>query len=1230
MKTHRTPFIGSRAALPAFALLIASLLCPSAVFAQAAPAPSRATAAPPPAAAPTDKDIVELSPFTVTSDKDKGYWAENTISGSRLNTPLSDIAASITVVTKQQMEDTASIDINDVFKYEASTEGSSTYTPSITDRNTFKDQNAGYSFGNDGTLSTNATANRIRGLNAPDAAINNFSTNNRIPFDGYNTQSVEISRGPNSLLFGLGTPSGVVNQNTAVAALNRDTNSVSLRMDQNGSYRSAFTVNRSIIQDKLAVYGAFLYDNRQFERKPSRDLYRRQYGAVTYKPFKNTLIRAFVENFRNDANRPNTITPRDNVTPWIQAGRPVYDPLTRSITVLDTNRVYGPYVSSTLSPGYNAAVNTLIGTAGLTTTTSPLFVPGITFDDVTRNIRLIDNGAVVNFMQRQFQFYAPAQTNPATATPTVASLGWTANDPRFLFVDRYWTASTTLPQPTTSINGRTYTYGSWNFPGINNKSIYNWTKYNTLQTNFGQSRASNYNLTFEQQLLPNLFFSGGWLRQDMEEADNYTINQLQGATLGVDTNKNLIDGKPNPYFGIPFLYEGVGGGLDTFYLPETDDNYRAMLAYTFDATKNHNWTRWLGHHRLLGMWQEQDVIKATERWRMVFTGGDPDAVLRYTSNLSLPAQAQWNSYAMMRHYYMGSPGGPQGVVTHSLGFYGNQGWNTPFTSPIEVWNYQTQQYQNENLTEQTLFGTGFRTQREVKGTQFALQSYLWEDRLIGTFGWRDDKYRARITTTGPITDTTGKTVAPSMTNDQLYLLNQTGVQNHDAIMNRWNHWDKLSGATKTLSGAFRPLQGLDFVKRLGGGESSFISQFLQSVTFYANTSDNFNPPATFQTDYFLQSLPKPTGKTKETGIGFNIFGNKLVARINWFETSNLNERTGAAGTLLTRSAYSDTTTGIPWASTVQRIRNGLAAGRTLADIVSVNNWNSNTVNDISGVADQQKIWDMLKLPVNYYSGLSPGATQNSKSKGTEIQLTYNPTPGWTMKLTGSKNQATYTDVAPQYDQWVNYRMPVWTTMAATDIPDFTDGAGRRYSLRNFWTGYGFTNVAQIENTDGNTSPQAYFNNVVVSQVALAKALEGAVSPLQRIYHASFLTNYSFSREAFDGRLKGFSVGGSVRWESKAAIGFYGKVGDPVNSPTVINLNDITKPIYDKGNYYSDVWVSYSRKIYHEKVGMKIQLNCNNWAESGRLMPTAVNFDGTPWAYRIIDPRQWILQASFTF
>ena len=1172
--------------------------------------------------------VVQLTPFQVSTTKDTGYFAENTLAGGRLSTNLADLAASITVVTKQQMEDTASVDINDIFRFEASTEGSATYTPSITDRGTAKDTIAGYAFGNNGDTATNAQSNRIRGLNAPDAALNNFTTNNRIPFDAYNTQSVEITRGPNSLLFGLGTPSGVVNQNASQAALNRDNASVSLRTDQNGSFRSALTVNQSLVKDKLAAFGALLYENRQFERKPSRDLYRREYGAITYRPFKSTTIRGFAENYENDANRPNSLTPRDQITPWFQAGRPVYDPVTRMVTILDTGRTLGPYVSSNQSPGYNAAVNTIIGTGALTTTTSPLFVPGLTFDDVTRPLRRIDNGAVIDMFQRQPQFYAPAQTNPATATPTAASLGWVQNDPRYLLLDRYWTASTALPNPTATVNGRTYTYGSYQNPGVTNKSVYDWTQYNTLQTNFARVRAANYNLELEQQILPNLFFNAGWLRQDIEEVSNYTVNQLQGATLGIDTNVNLIDGRKNPYFGLPFLYEGAGGGVDTFRSPQTDDNYRAMLAYELNFGTNKNWTRWLGNHRIFGLWTEQDSLRAIERWRMNFVGGDADATLRYVTNLNLPGQQQATSTATMRHYYMAKPGDAQGRVTQSIGFYGNQGWNNRFTSPIQVWNYNTGQFQNDTVEESTLFSSAgsFRTQREVKGTQFAAQSKFWGDRLVTTLGWRHDAYRARITTPGALTDVTGKVTAPAMTNADLFTTNSTGLIDYNRVMNRWARWDKLSGSTKTMGGALRPLKGSGFA-RSAGGEGSLISEFLQGLTLYYNTSDNFNPPATYQTDYFFKPLAKPTGKTKEIGVGVSLFKDKLVARVNWYETESLNERTAAANTLLTRLAYSDTTTGIPWASAVQRIRNGIAAGRTVDQIIAVNGWNTDAVNNISDPANQQKIYDLIKLPLNYYSGLSSGGTQDSKSKGVEVQLTYNPVPGWTMKLTGSKNEATYKNIAPQYDAWLADRLPKWTTNAAPEIPDFVDPAtGRRWSLKNFWTGYGYASVAQAENTDGNTSAKAYFDNVVQSQVALAKALEGAVSPLQRVYHGAFLTNYQFR----EGRFKGFAVGFSERYESRAAIGFYGKVGDPVNAPTVINLNDITRPIYDKGNYYTDVSVAYSRRIWHNRVGWKLQLNVANVFENGRLMPTQVNFDGTPWAFRIIDPRLFQLTSTFSF
>jgi len=498
----------------------------------------------------------------------------------------------------------------------------------------------------------------------------------------------------------LGTPAGIVNQTSAQAVLSRDNNQVVMRTDQYGSFRTSLTMNRSIIKDKLAVYGAFLYNNQQFERKPSSDLTRRQYGAITYKPFSKTVLRGFAENYLNNANRPNSLTPRDFVTPWFQAGRPAYDPTTRMITVLDTNRVVGPYVSNVNSPGYIASVNTVLGAGAPSTITSPQFVPGIQFEDTSRPLRLIDNGQSVAFFQRNPVLYAPAQTNPATATPTPAS-------PR---LDRQRSPVPHARPPMVVVDQfadsdqshRRQDLHLWQLPdpGVTNKAIYDWTKYNHLQTNFAKVRASNYNLELEQQILPDLFFSAGWLRQDVESVENYTMNQLTGATIQVDTNQKRIDGTPNPYFGLPFVSEGVGGGVDTFYTPQTDDNYRAMLAYDLDLTKRNGFVRWLGRHRLLGLWAQQDVDRAVERWRNNFVDGDADAKLRYVANLSIPGTQSALTSALMRKYYMSSPGGPQGMSTHSAGFWGNQGWDRPVTSQIQVYNHTTGQFQNDSVTEQ--------------------------------------------------------------------------------------------------------------------------------------------------------------------------------------------------------------------------------------------------------------------------------------------------------------------------------------------------------------------------------------------------------------------------------------------------------------------------------------------------------------------------------------------------
>ena len=48
---------------------------------------------------PSKQEVVTMSPFEVVSDN-RGYYAANTTSGTRLNSRIEDLGASISVITK--------------------------------------------------------------------------------------------------------------------------------------------------------------------------------------------------------------------------------------------------------------------------------------------------------------------------------------------------------------------------------------------------------------------------------------------------------------------------------------------------------------------------------------------------------------------------------------------------------------------------------------------------------------------------------------------------------------------------------------------------------------------------------------------------------------------------------------------------------------------------------------------------------------------------------------------------------------------------------------------------------------------------------------------------------------------------------------------------------------------------------------------------------------------------
>ena len=179
-----------------------------------------------------DQPVI-LSPFEVVS-QDRGYYASSTMSGTRLNSKVEDLASSISVVTKEQMSDFAMLDINDIFLYEAGTEGTGTYTQFEVDRNGSPTDNSLNPQG----------SNRVRGIGSANLSFGNVGLSGLTPVDPLNIEGVELSRGPNANVFGLGSAGGTLNLIPATANPSKDRTQVGSRADSLGGYRFDLDANR--------------------------------------------------------------------------------------------------------------------------------------------------------------------------------------------------------------------------------------------------------------------------------------------------------------------------------------------------------------------------------------------------------------------------------------------------------------------------------------------------------------------------------------------------------------------------------------------------------------------------------------------------------------------------------------------------------------------------------------------------------------------------------------------------------------------------------------------------------------------------------------------------------------------------------------------------------------------------------------------------------------------------
>ena len=206
----------------------------------------------------TAQDAVDLGEIIIQSEEDPtgpvvGYAAGTTAS-TKSGRSLLETPSSVTVVTTDQIEDTAANNLSEALGYAAGV---------VTE-----------AYGADPRFDSIS----VRGADLQNQIYLNglqFSRSTRPNYgapslDLYGMERVELLRGPNSVLYGAGSPAGLVNLIQKRAQFDGDTTELGLHADGNGSYYVFGDANR-VVDDRFAyrivgkagnrVLGIDEYDN---------------------------------------------------------------------------------------------------------------------------------------------------------------------------------------------------------------------------------------------------------------------------------------------------------------------------------------------------------------------------------------------------------------------------------------------------------------------------------------------------------------------------------------------------------------------------------------------------------------------------------------------------------------------------------------------------------------------------------------------------------------------------------------------------------------------------------------------------------------------------------------------------------------------------------------------------------------------------------------------------------
>ncbi|MBE2215693.1 MAG: TonB-dependent receptor plug domain-containing protein [Opitutaceae bacterium] len=1231
------------------------------VRAQQTAAPDAGTPAPAPSATPAateeeEGEMIVLTPFEVTASTENSYAEANTLAGTRLNTELRDLGNAVSVINSQFLKDTGATNNETVLQYAINAEVGNVYGNFVGGGDSaFIDESSKFTNPNQNT--------RVRGLVAADNARDYFLSD--VPWDGATIDRVDLQRGPNSTLFGMGSPAGIINSGTKQAQ-NRNFGSAEVRIGSWGTVRGVLDLNREILDDELAVRFIAMTEDEKFKQDPAFEEDKRYFGALRYEPkflklgSARTVIKGTIETGEVDSNRPRSLPPIDMITPWFETGtyggNYTYNSTTGEWT---PTRTYNHLNRGTFNPVQLQDDNTDRVNHGQARMQSDYYLPSLG-----------------NFAQ---QFGGPMAyyDSSSSAAPAFYRV-WEPTTLRGIGSDGVIDGGVGgIPYQRPGSVARTSAWAKnaqlpfWNWglykdTSVTNSSIFDF--YNNLidgPNKWEWQDFNVYNLSLTQTFFDDKL--GVEAVYNRETYRNGQVSLLSGERQGLYIDVNSVyadgsptglngepfaDGDPNPNVGRAFVSDTGQFGNNSMLSDKEVMRFTGFLTHDFARKDKNLLTRILGKHTVTGLWANDVDDRDYRSWQRYgtdinwdrFNANGSTPIRKFTDNLLTPntviylgpslsnrtsaaganlpnAKAKvtvtsgmvkafdstWNSTvnpadAWFNDYYMAGDEGGESIQAENPANY--VGYTT---IPINIIDSEASRQNRDYLTT-----SARKTQSDTTSKAMVWQGRFWDNALIATASWRNDRAEGR-----QVVLNTNNSASPDGRLD-LSPANYSYSGDANIVDVDSKSWMLVTHLSQ--------VPGLD----------KLLERSPVDVTLFYNESENFQPAA-LRVDLLGNPLAPPSGETTDYGFLLETKDRKYSLKVTKYETAVMNGSSSAIGgawflgssqawaaNWVNRFEYNwqsdfanpvsaDGMNPSHWSYSqanyaIDNSRNETieqAQAREASVVQAWRDWQARVQTEFPGFyeawgMDYESLDDETRTTGVSSSNPSGFAvTEDSVSKGYEVEFNAQILRNWRFTLNAAKSEAVRTNIGGD----------AMRRFVAAYQEELNSGVGGVGDLRIWWG-----------NPDSESTLYQWNTNVG-AEWAQRALQEGTNVPELREWRVNAISTYDFST----GWLKGAYVGGGARYQSSNVIGYRPVVGETINDITF----DMANPYEGDSETDFDLWMGYSMKL-SDKIRWNIQLNIRNLTAGNELIPITTQPDGTPATYRIRPPRVWTLTNTFNF